>query len=74
MDLGLWDGRGSFEKIKVAALMRLLDVLHKKLSVPTRVNFVSGAPCISPACKFRLTDTHVQLAPRHIEFDKIAIP
>jgi hypothetical protein len=73
MDLGFWDGRGSFEEIKVAAFMRLLDVLHKEFSIPTRVDFVPGAPCISPESEIRLTDTHVQLAPRHINFDHIAI-
>ena len=44
MDLWLGDGSRAFEKIEVAALMSLFDVLHEKFSVAAGIDAFSWTP------------------------------
>jgi hypothetical protein len=66
---GNWSG--AFEKIEVATLVGLLDVLHKEFAVASGIDAFFRPPGGAAASEFVVTDKHVQLPRRDIQFDEV---
>jgi hypothetical protein len=72
MNLGLGDGRGTFQEIEVAAFVSLLDVLHKKFAVAAGIDAFFWTPGGAAAGQFIVANEHIELAGRDVELDHVA--
>src|SRR5215469_7072191 len=67
------NGSGSLQKIEVATLVCLFDVLHEQLAVATRINLPFRPPCLAAPGKLILADPHIQQTLFDIKFNDIAL-
>ena len=64
---------GSLQKIEVATLVCLFDVLHEQLAVAARINLLFRPPCLTAPGKLIVADAHIQQTPLDVKFNDIAL-
>src|SRR4029077_2128385 len=72
VDLRFGDWCGTFEKIKVAPFVGLLDVLQKQFAVAPRIDAVLRPPRSSAPGQFLVAYAHIQLARGDVQLDDVA--
>src|SRR4051812_42308683 len=73
MNLGILDGRGSFEEIEVAAFVGLAHVTRIELTVAARIWVLAGLPRGAPRGGFLVADPQRQPPLRDVELDDVTV-